>query len=177
MFGDERAFKRIEWGLRLSVPQILLLVFFILSFVTVSLPFFGQLRPHFLLMGLYYWAVYRPTIMPPVYCFVLGLLMDLITGLAPGIHAILFLLVRWIVVDQRRFLMGQPYIVTWIGFALICIGFYFGQWLFIGLSGLNWGNIMDLSPNLLVTVILYPFVTLLLILVHRVLPVASKSFS
>lgn len=177
MISEKRDQKRIEWLLRLSIPQILIVLFFILSFVSISFPYFGVLKPSFILMALFYWSVYRPTLIPPIFCLCLGLLTDLITGMVPGMHAILFLLVRLIVSDQRRFLMGQPYIVSWIGFSLISFLFYFGIWLLVGLSGTGWGDLRDVLPNIIITIAFYPFITLILIAVHRILPVEAKPFA
>lgn len=177
MFHSESRLKKLEWILRLSVPQVFLMFLLLLNVLSLPLPYIELLRPNFVLMGLYYWAIYRPTLIPSAFCFVLGLLMDFVTGSPPGLNALIYVFSRFIVTDQRRFFMGQPYLVTWIGFAVLSIMVTLGQWGLMGLSIFDWVNPLVLIPNALVTICLFPFMTLLLILIHRVIPVEIKRYS
>ena len=127
-------------------------------------------------MAVYYWSIYRPTLMPPFLCFSVGLLLDILSGLPLGINAIIFTLVQWIVRDQRKFLMAQAYITTWAVFILVAAGAIFLQWGLYGLVSLQWSPVMPVLVSIAATILLFPVVTFLLILSHRILPVSKKSY-
>ncbi len=173
MIEQDLSFRKIENAGRLLVPQLLLLVLLLLN--VVNLPFLptGVAKPLFVLMAVYYWAIYRPTLIPPYYCFSIGLLIDVLTGAPPGITALVLVLTQWIVQDQRRFLMGQPYSTIWAVFGLVCAISIFVQWTLHGLIQFHWSPILPVLSEALVSMLLFPFVTMLLVITHRMLPVAS----
>lgn len=168
--------KGFENALRLSVPLLFLAGLFVLSVVSLPLPDIGVARPGLLVMAVYYWSVYRPTLMPPYLCFATGLLLDLLTGLPLGVNAVVLTLVQWLVRDQRRFLMGQPYIVIWLVFALVAFSSQLVQWGMYGLVHMQWAPILPQVLGALATALLFPVVTLFLILIHRVLPGVQKVY-
>jgi len=177
MIEQDFSFRRVEEILRLMAPHFLLLL---LLFVNVmALPFFpdGAVKPQLVLMVVYYWAIYRPTLVPPLFCFGLGLLMDILSGMPPGINAFILVLTQWIVRGQRRFLMGQPYSTIWAVFGFVAVSSIFVQWLLYGLSHMHWGPLFPVFIGVLVGLFLFPFVTLLLVVTHRMLPVASRPFT
>lgn len=176
MIQQDFTFKAVENALRLIVPHLLLLALLLLS--VTSLPFLptGAVKPQFVLMAVYYWAIYRPTLLPPSYCFILGLLMDILTGMPPGINALILVVTQWVVRDQRRFLMGEPYVTIGAVFGLVAVLSIFIQWGLYGLTQLYWGDLWPVFSGALVSLFLFPFVTLLLVIVHRILPVASHPY-
>jgi rod shape-determining protein MreD len=145
----------------------------------VSLPLssLDVVKPQLVIMGIYYWAIYRPTLVPPSFCFVIGLLLDLLSGMPPGMNALIFVLIQWIVRDQRRFLMGQPYVTIWAVFGLVAMASALMQWGLYGLVNMNWPAPAPVLLGVLVSMLLFPLVTLLLVLTHRILPVASRAYS
>jgi rod shape-determining protein MreD len=172
MSGFDFTWRNIESNLRLAVPQMLLALFVVLSFLAV--PDGGGSEPYFVLMAIYYWAIYRPTLVPSYLCFGTGLLIDILSGAPLGLHALIFILMRWIISDQRRFLMGQSYITLWAVFCLIAALAAAIQWGVFGLLHMEWPFPTDAMISVGLSIFLFPFVTLLLIRVHRLLPVASK---
>ncbi|WP_235067675.1 rod shape-determining protein MreD [Micavibrio aeruginosavorus] len=160
----------IDAALRLTVPYILLAVLFLLNVTALPVPYMGVVKPFLVLMPVYYWAVYRPTLMPPALCFIVGILLDMISGTALGVNAISFVLVQMVVRDQRRFLMAQPYITTWAVFSFVVGGVALLQWGLYGLVDMVWGPLMPVMVAAAMTVFLFPVITLFLILTHRLLP-------
>ena len=145
----------------------------------VALPLLpvGAVKPPLVLMAVYYWAIYRPTLLPPSLCFAAGLLMDILSGMPLGINALVLVMTQWIVRDQRRFLMGQPYGTIWAVFGLVSVVSVFLQWGLYGLAQAHWAPILPALGGALLGLFLFPFVTLLLIITHRMLPVASRPYS
>lgn len=160
----------IDASLRLTVPFILLTFLFILNVTALPLPYMGAVKPFLVLMPVYYWAIYRPTLMPPAVCFGVGLLLDFLSGQALGVNAITFVLVQMIVRDQRRFLMAQMFVTTWAVFAFVALGVGMLQWGLYGLVNMTWTPIMPMLFSTAITVFLYPIVSILLVLAHRLLP-------
>ncbi len=105
--------ERADIGLRISVSYIMIFLLFILSIVSVSHPFAGLIKAPFFLMTIYYWGIYRPTLIPAWLVFIAGCIMDFLSGFPIGLNAFIFLVVQWSVIDQRRFLMGQSFLVVW----------------------------------------------------------------
>lgn len=169
--------KGLENLLRLLVPILLMAVLFLLSITALPLPKVGQVKPALLLMVVYYWSIYRPTLIPPSLCFGLGLLLDFMSALPLGVNAIILTLVQWIVRDQRRFLMGQAYFTIWSVFALVATLSLMAQWGLYGLVHMAWAPLMPVMFSLLATILLFPVVTLLLIAVHKILPGSEKAYS
>ena len=169
------SWKRIENAARLAVPQILLLLFVLLGFVPLPLPQIGAVRPLLVLMAVYYWSIYRPTLVPPALCFGVGLVMDILSGGALGLNALVLVAVQWIVRSQRRFLMGQPYAAIWAVFAVIVVLAAVALWGLYGLVHLHWTPFLPVVGAALLSLLLFPFVTLLFVAVHRILPVASRA--
>jgi rod shape-determining protein MreD len=168
--------KGFENVIRLLAPVGLLAALFLISVVALPFPRIGQIQPAFILMAVYYWSIYRPTLMPPWVCFFIGLLLDFICGQTLGVNAIIFTLVQWIVRDQRKFLMGQPYVTIWFVFALVAGLSLSLQWTLYGLVDMQWAPLPPVILSMMATFLLFPVVTLFLILVHRVLPSIQKAY-
>jgi rod shape-determining protein MreD len=95
----------------------------------------------------------------------MGVLLDLLLGGpgAPvGVSALGFVLIRAAVVNNRRYLVGVPFLFQWIGFCLLTLGYVVIVWIFTALF--TWTN-LDAGPALaqyLVMVVAYPLVAPLL---------------
>lgn len=170
------SFKEIEEQLRLLIPQFVLFVFLLLHLIVLPVPHADVMKPQFLLMGIYYWAIYRPTAVSTPFCFLLGFVTDILTGAIPGLHALLFVILQWIIRDQRRFLMGQPYVALWAVFGVVAFAAAFMQWALMSLSAMAWIPVMPVLINSVVSALAFPVVTILLVQAHRLLPVASKGY-
>jgi rod shape-determining protein MreD len=166
--------KKIKMAGRLMLPQLLLVFLLLISLVSLPIPYASPVKPYLVLMAIYYWSIYRPTIIPPLLCFVIGVLLDILSGTPPGLNAFILVGVHWIVRDQRRFLTGQPYITIWAVFGLVAFICGTWQWALLGLINLQWGSPIPGITAILLTVFLFPFVTLILNLVHRILPATSS---
>jgi len=174
MFDEDFSFRRAETAGRLMVPHLLLLALLLFNVVALPLVPTGAVKPQFVLMAVYYWAIYRPTLLPPFFCFLLGLIMDVLSGMPPGINALILVMTQWLVRDQRRFMMGQPYSTIWAIFGLVCVIAIGLQWALYGLVHAQWSPLMPVFSGALVSMLLFPFITLLLVAAHRLLPVASR---
>ena len=168
--------ERIDWAAKLVLAHSVILLLFFLNVVSFSLPHAGDFKPFFLLMAVYYWAIYRPTIIPAFYVFALGIVFDLQAGLPVGLTALTLILCKTIVQSQRTFLMGQPYITVWIGFAVICLVSVFLQWLAMSIYT---GGFVPMTPALVAagfSIMIFLLISLILLGVHRILPLSHSTY-
>jgi len=95
-----------------------------------TMPILGSLAvtPALALLSLYYWAVHRPDLMPPVAVFAVGLLIDTVSGVVLGVNALVLLLVYGALLSQRRWLFGKSLNVVWLGFLFTALGYGLLSW-------------------------------------------------
>lgn len=161
----------IERSARMSVPYSFMLLLFILSIVSVPYPLAAFFKAPLLLIVIYYWAVFRPTLLPPWLVFAVGLFYDILTGMPyMGTSALLFLLCRMAVVDQRRFLLGQGFAMLWFGFCLLDIAYHLLQWGTFSALSMQWLYAKDFISSLVLGFVLFPVVYLFLFLTHKIVP-------
>jgi rod shape-determining protein MreD len=169
--------ERAEAGVRLVVPYSLMAVLFIFNVVSLSFPRTGSITAPLILMAIYYWSIYRPTLVPAWLAFITGVFVDLLSGISTvGVSALVFVMVQWLVTDQRRFLMGQSFLMIWIGFAIVSIAALFLQWLVYGILGGAWLPTEPLGFSILLGMALFPVISMLLHLTHKILPQPQASF-
>jgi len=112
--------------------------------------------PAFALMAIFYWALYRPELMPPYAVFLVGLYYDLASAGPLGLWAFIYLVVYGIVLSQRLFFIGRAFFAIWVAFGMVALIAGLMAW---GVSGLYYGSVV--SPlaafgQALVSFVLYP---------------------
>ena len=151
--------QRVDFGARAFVPVAVSLLLVLLSVVPLGIPGYGVMAPLFSLMAVYYWSIHRPDLLPNFAVFGIGLLQDILSGLPLGVLALVFLLVRAVVVSQRRFLLGKSFLLVWWGFALVVAGASFAIWLLVCVLE---RSLIDLRPaffQAVMTLATFPFLT------------------
>ena len=172
MFTD-----RAELGVRMLVPYAAIFALLILNIVATSYPMTGNIKSPLFLMVIYYWSIYRPTLLPVLVVFLAGCAIDLMGGLPLGLHAFVFIIAQWIVTDQRRFLMAQPFVVIWIGFGLISLVGTLLQWVVLGTLTGGFGPLKPILFSVALGIALFPLVHFLLHWTHKVLPASYHGYS
>lgn len=151
-------FKALAWfnNLRSSIPFITVLFLVILSSVPFGLPYYSIVTPFFALIAVYFWAIYRNQLLPVWSVFLLGVLQDLLTGSPIGITSLILVLVWFLAVSQRRFILGQSFAVEWVGFVLIAMGAEIIFWILgsIYRSSMLWSE--PFIIQMMLTATLYP---------------------
>ncbi len=150
------------------VPVLSTFVFVVVSVVPLQLPGFAAVSPSFALMAVYHWTVYRPDLLPQGAVFVLGLLLDLLTGTPYiGASALTLLIARTAVLMIRRHFVNRDFTVLWLGFLAVAAAIFIFSWALIGLLS---GHILDVRPVLFetaLTVAGYPVGSYVLARLHR----------
>lgn len=174
---SEISFSRrgLETVFRLIIVYAFLGVLFLLNLTALPVPHAGLIKPHLVLMAVYYWAIFRPTLIPTWLCFVVGILLDILSGMPPGLQAFILVIVQSLVRDQRKFLMAQLYISVWAIFGVVVAMAAAIQWSLFGLANdMQWPAIMPAAASVLVTFCLFPMVSMALIMTHRMLSPGAR---
>lgn len=99
-------------------PFVIGIACVLLSFVPFGRIVGSPLTPAFPLMAIYYWAIVRPEMFPPLAVFTVGVLFDLLSGGEIGLWAFVYVVTYSIVVTQRPLVVNAPFSAFWVGFAL-----------------------------------------------------------
>ncbi|MCK6417808.1 MAG: rod shape-determining protein MreD [Alphaproteobacteria bacterium] len=164
--------ERLQGMVRLAVPLGFLALLLGLHVVGFVLPYVGTVRAPVFLIGLYYWAIYRPVLLPPWLVFVCGAAIDIIGNFPLGLNMLVLVLVRWIITDQRRFLMAQTFAMLWVSYAVVALSHMLLQWSLLSLLTLSFAPVTQAALSTMLSIILFPPVYLLLLGTHRFLPSA-----
>ena len=170
MLENDTTIDRLFLALKMTVPYLLIGLLFVLDLISAPAPLSLILQAPFLFMTVYYWSLFRPTLMPTGFVFMIGLLFDILTGFPLGVNALLLALTRMIIATQRRYIVGQTYMMIWLGFVLSVTVFLFSQWVIICLTSLSLLPIMMILAKGLIGIVVFPFILVFLYLTHQILP-------
>lgn len=162
--------EQIDHIVRLGVPYVVMFLLVSLNLSYLHLPLSFSVTLPITLMVIYYWSIYRPTLIPPVLVFILGILLDLVGSLPIGLSAFLFLFVRHVISDQRLFLTGQPFFMIWLGFFVVSSVSFAAQWFLFGLTSLQWTPLQPVAANIILGALVFPIIMIVLNLSHKTLP-------
>ncbi len=97
-------------------------VFAVLLFATpVQLFDMAVPMPLFPFMVVFYWAMLRPNLMPPLAIFLIGLFQDFLSGGPVGLWALSYLLAAALISTQRGIFAWRGRAALWAGFAIAAI--------------------------------------------------------
>jgi len=162
--------ERVDDIARFAAVYCLIAIFFIAEIIALPSPFDGFKLVPFLMITVYFWAAYRPNVLPPVMVFVLGLLADVITGTPIGVGAIILVLLNWAVSSQRAFLTAQSFAMVWLVFGIIYAAITVMQWLVFGLLQFQWPSVTHIMPQFLAGIIAFPCIAAIYHLAYKILP-------
>jgi rod shape-determining protein MreD len=140
-----------------TISPFLLTVFFILCVrIPVGTGVSTNMIPMLGLMYVFYWTINRRRIVPVWSVFLLGLVEDLVVGGPIGILSILLVVVHGGLDNNRRFFVNRSFILSWLGFSIICIGISIMYWF---LEVFHFGGFLSPLPLIfksISTIIFYP---------------------
>lgn len=172
--------KRTSWqGLdtaaRTITPTLLIVALVFLGQMPYSLSGNASVTPYFLLMGVFYWGLHRPDLLPAVAVFLVGLMQDALEGEPFGVNAFVLVAVYWLVVSQQRHFRGRPFFVVWSGFAAVALMSEILRWILVsillGAALAPWTVMLEYF----MTVMFYPVLTVAFALAHKTLPRGEAS--
>lgn len=150
---------RMDTWVRHLIPVGVTLTLLLLTAIPTRVPGLSGIIPMLPLMGVYYWAIYRPDLLPAWSAFLIGLLYDIIGGTPLGVNALVLLAVQGVAAGQRRFFLGKSFMVAWWAFGLLAAAAAGTTWLLVTIL---YGQALDASPvifDYLLTMGLFPLLT------------------
>jgi rod shape-determining protein MreD len=170
-----------SWGsfdiaARSSTPSLLLLFLVVLGQLPFSLPGDSAVTPYFVLMAVFYWGLHRPDLLPAVVVFLVGLLQDALEGEPFGVNAFVLIAVYWFVASQQRHITGRPFMVLWLVFASVGLVAGSLRWLLVSTLTTTLIAPWSVAFEYLMTVALYPVLTIAFVLAQKTLPRGGGDF-
>lgn len=147
--------QQFDQRLRHAFPFITILMSILIVATPTRLPGFASVAPQLPLVGIYYWAIYRPDLLRPWAAFALGAIADIIAGTPLGVSSLVFLTVQGVVGSQRRFL-GKSFLMAWWGFAMVGAGALVLEWIMSSVILVSVLPIQALGFQYLLTLTVYP---------------------
>jgi len=163
-------FAILDLGMWNALPFLLTCGLVLLENAPLYLHQISAVAPMLALISVYYWAVYRPDLMPAPLLFLLGLGQDLVSGGVAGIHPVTFLVCYAIIDWRRKMFHGKSLVVLWGGFSLVAALAVFLQWLLAGVIHRVAPPVMPAVFIWLMSLAAFPLLAVLLLTVHRRLP-------
>ena len=147
---------------RWAMTAVFIVVLLVLSTFPFKIGHFGEIRPSFMLMAIYYWAIMRPSTLSPIATFIVGIAFDLMGGFPLGLNAMTLLIVQWGARRERKFVLGQGFIVLWMGLALVSLGAGLFQWAVYSAFHQNFqpGSLKPVLTSVVMTTVIFPLIVL-----------------
>jgi rod shape-determining protein MreD len=148
--------KRLELLLWLATPIAITCVLFILCIIPKHIWGMNYVMPLLPLLSIFYWGTIHAPEMPYWFACLIGLLMDVITGVPLGLSALLYLLFLVITHTQSKYIHKEVFMIIWGYFMMLVAVICISQWLIISLSGKQLQPIPAVFIQWLLTIGLYP---------------------
>lgn len=162
--------EKAEFTVRFSVVYSLIILLWVIDMISLNIAGFQDIKPSFMVMVIFYWSIYRPTLIPSWMAFIMGIILDLVTGMPVGLSACLFVIIQRILIDQRLTFTGQAFLTVFFGYISVSVFFYGAQWLVFGLINSYFVSYELMLGKMIMALIFFPVFYLVIHLTHKVLP-------
>ena len=153
--------------LQRMLPLFSSLLLLLLSYVPLDFLLFSNIRPAVGIICVYFWMIHRPDLFNLLSVYVLALIDDIISNVPCGTNIFVLLIAYVILSNVLRFLVAKPFIVTWYGFAIVASVTFFAKWLILSVYYSQFLPFFIVFFSYLVTIVTYPFVSLILAFVQN----------
>lgn len=146
-------------GLKAVIPFFTILFLIILMVLPYNIPLISDIMPFLTLIGVYYWSVFKPEMLPVAAVFVLGIIQDILLGSPLGLMPLLLIIVQQFIFIQGRQFLERDFVFNWFVFVMLVIGYGF---LFWAITSLYFRTILDywnILGQILLTIAFYPIIS------------------
>jgi rod shape-determining protein MreD len=159
--------RRLDIVWRHAFPGTTSFLLMLLSLAPFGLWGQAALLPTLALTCVWFWSLFRPAAMSPPVVFLIGVLLDLLGFLPPGVGALTMLTTFGIAQRLRQFLSHQRFSVIWLIFVAVACGIAAMNWALVSVLTFS---VLPPGPVLFQAVLaaaMYPAVAIPLTLAHR----------
>lgn len=147
---------RLDGVARNISPFFVTLLLVLLSLLPLRITGFASIVPEVALIGVFFWSVHRPDLMPIWAVFIIGFVHDLLAGGAWGPGIVGLLIAHALVVWQHRFFLAASFVLIWCVFMLVAAVSMALTWLLTCLAMMAYIDPGPVFFQFLMTVALYP---------------------
>ncbi|MCZ6604238.1 MAG: rod shape-determining protein MreD [Alphaproteobacteria bacterium] len=140
----------------LAVPAATTIALVVAAALPVHVLFYANVAPALGLMGVYFWTLRRPDLMPNSVVFAAGLLQDVLLGTHLGVFTLVFLIARTVVDDARPAILGRPYWAFWLGFGMVSAAAMVVAWGLVSILSGHPTAIMSAAFTSLMPFVVFP---------------------
>jgi len=148
--------KRTELFLWTLVPAALTLLLLLLCTIPKHLWGISAIMPILPLTSIFYWGRIKSTEIPFWFAFVIGLLMDSVSGMPLGISALLYMVFLVALHSRSKHLQNQGFMFIWWYFAVLLAIFCTLQFIIMSLYDDQIFSFVPAFLQWLITAGLYP---------------------
>lgn len=156
MRQEEGLWHRLDLVARSISPFFVTLLLVLVSLLPLRIADLSPIVPALALIGVFFWSVHRPDLMPIWAVFLLGFAQDLLTGAVIGPGIVGLLIAHALVVWQLRFFLAASFAVIWVAFMLVAAAALGTTWLLTCLALMTYVEPAPLFFQYLVTLAFYP---------------------
>ncbi len=159
--------QEATFGIKSVLPFFTILFLIIIMVLPYNIPLIGDIMPFLTLIGVYYWSVFKPELVPVSAIFVLGLLQDILLGSPLGLMSLLLVIVQQFIFFQGRQFLERDFLFNWFVFVMIVVGFGALSWGITSLYIREYLDFVDVIGQILLTIAFYPVITWILGLIKK----------
>ena len=164
------AVRRLRQDLVATAPLLSALVLVLLGSMPLYIGHVGAVMPQLGVAAVFYWTIYRPDLMTYGAAFAVGLVADIVSGAPLGSTALAVIVVRRLVLAQRRYMIGKPFQVLWTGFLLASLAAAAIAWCAASLYLFHLIEVGPLLVRVAMSMVMFPAVAWLLARCQVMLP-------
>lgn len=157
--------KKLELYFLASVPALLTGLLAVAYLAPKHMEGLQHVMPILPLMPVFYWNMLQRAV-PYWFLFLLGLMMDAVTGLPLGLTSLLYLMFSGLVHTQRRYMQKEGFVMKWTSFSALAVMVIGLSWLCLSWFGGAPAPIFPALVQCALTAACYP-------LAHRVFDIAN----
>lgn len=159
--------RQLDVSARHAFPAGCTVVLMLLAEMPFGIADQATLLPAVTIACVYFWSLFRPAAMPPPVVFLIGLLLDLLSYLPPGVGVLTLLVTHGLAVRWRPVLTRQSFPVVWLVFAGFGTGAAALSWLLTALLSFRLRPLGPMLFQALLTAAIYPALAGLFVRAHR----------
>ncbi len=140
----------------------LLFILMILSLVPINIGPLSDARPMLLLMGVFYWSLFRPSFPNVFMLFLAGLFYDSFAATPFGLTSLILIGTHALISYQRKLLLYQPFWILWGIYSILAAIASVLLWLIHMVLSLGYVPVSAYIMDILISVAFFPFIVSLL---------------
>lgn len=159
--------KESSVGFHIVIPFLTILLLMIIMVLPYNLALISDIMPFLTLIGVYYWSVFKPELLPIWIVFTLGIIQDILIGSPFGMMSLLLVIVQQFIFFQGRRFLERDFIFNWVVFVMLVTGFGIASW---AIASLYFREVLEywaVVGQVLLTMAFYPVITWILSLTRK----------